>query len=97
LWGRVKAYNGAQNSFLVEIDNGFDSLWEVELGNQWHWDAVNYRDRADPVKFALFAGKHTIKVKPREAGTKLDTLLLTNDLNCVPDYEEPVEANQVRP
>ena len=52
----------------------------MEVGKYWHWDAVNYRGRVDPVEFTLFEGKHTIKVKLREDGTQLDKLVLTNNI-----------------
>ena len=77
--GRVKIIDKRDNSFFVEIDDGPDNLWEIEAGNYWHWDAVNDRDAADPVKFSLTEGIHEIKVKLREDGTKLDKMLLTNN------------------
>lgn len=94
LWGRVQVSDKRDNSFFVEIDNGFDNLWEVESDNFWHWDAVNYRDRVDPVIFTLFEGEHTIKVKVREDGTKLDKLLLTNDVDLVPSGKGGFAENQ---
>jgi hypothetical protein len=84
LRGRVIASNDKDDSFFVQIDNGLDNLWEVEIGDYWHWDEINDRDGADPVKFILTEGMHTIKVKLREDGTKLDKLLLTNVIEFVP-------------
>lgn len=87
LWGRTKVSGGKDNSFFVQIDDGFDNLWEIKHGNHWHWDAVNDRDDADPVIFGLTEGVHTIKVKLREDGTALDKLFLTNDVAYVPSGE----------
>jgi arylsulfatase A-like enzyme len=84
LWGRVQAGNGNDDSFFVQIDDNVDTMWEVERGDHWHWDTVNDRDIRDPVRFSLTSGVHTIKIKLREDGTKLDTLLLTNDVDFVP-------------
>ena len=84
LWGRVRAIGQKNNSFFIEIDNGFDNFWEMKTGNRWHWDKVNYFERTDPVTFYLTAGKHTIKVKKREYGAQLDKLLLTNVKGFVP-------------
>jgi hypothetical protein len=84
LWGRVKASNDRNNSFFVQIDNGPNNLWEVQTGDDWHWDLVNNRDVADPVTFILTKGIHTIKIRLRESGTKLDKLLLTNSVNLIP-------------
>jgi hypothetical protein len=87
LWGMVQSVDRRYNSFFVEIDEGHDCLWEVETGEDWHWDMVNFRDRSDPVKFILSKGVHRIKVKLREEGTKLDKLCLTNDIDYIPSGE----------
>ena len=91
LWGRVQARDGRNNSFFVQIDDNEDNLWEIEIGDLWHWDKVSHRvirfgryDSMHSVRFLLLPGTHTIKVKLREDGTKLDKLLLTNDTNFVP-------------
>lgn len=85
LWGRVIAPNGTDDSFYVQMDNGTDNLWDVLHVSAWGWDQVMNRDVADPVIFNLSAGTHTIKVKYREDGAKLDKLLLTNNLTTIPN------------
>ena len=84
MWGRVQARDGGDNSFFVQLDDNLDNMWEVEMGDHWHWDKVNDRDILDPVRFILTSGVHTIKIKLREDGTKLDKLLLTNNVDFVP-------------
>ena len=84
LWGRVKAADARDDSFFVQVDGGSDNLWEVETGEHWHWGKANNRNRIGPVIFNLAAGKHTIKIKQREDGTKLDKLLLTNNIGFIP-------------
>jgi hypothetical protein len=85
LWGRVKILNQKHNSFFVQINDDWDNLWEIELGNHWHWDMVNDRNKSiDPMTFTLSKGVHTIKIKLREDGTKLDKMLLTNNMGFVP-------------
>ena len=39
----------------------------------------------DPVTYYLEAGQHTLKVKQREDGTKLDRILITDDMQFVPN------------
>lgn len=85
LWGRVQARHGGDNSFFIQVDDNEDNLWEVEIGDPWHWDTVNDRDIRDPVRFILNPGVHTIRIKLREDGTKLDKLLLTNNADFVPN------------
>jgi hypothetical protein len=84
LWGRVEATNKRDNSFFVQVDDNMDNLWEVETGASWHWDKINNRDILDPVWLILTPGVHTIKIMLREDGTKLDKLLLTNNVDFVP-------------
>lgn len=84
LWGRVKASDGRDDSFFVQIDSGKDNLWKIAPSGKWHWAQVNSRDSDDPVKFFLTEGLHAIKIKVREDGAKLDKLLLTNNVNFVP-------------
>ncbi len=97
LWGRVQAHDGNDNSFFVQMDDDLDNLWEVKTGKQWHWDKVNDRDIADPMRFVLQSGVHTIRIKLREDGTKLDKMLLTNDPYFVPVGEGGVAENQFYP
>ena len=84
LWRHVQARDGNDNSFFVQIDDNLDHLWEIETGDDWHWDMVNDRGIADPVRFVLAAGIHTLRIKLREDGIRLDKLLLTNDADFVP-------------
>ena len=93
LWGRVQALDGRDNSFFVQINDNLDNLWEVETGDYWYWDKVTDRDNLDPVRFILKSGVHTIKIKLREDGTKLDKLLLTNNVDFVPSGKEGIIEN----
>jgi arylsulfatase A-like enzyme len=95
LWGRVRARNGEDDSFFVQVGDNADNLWQVERGNQWHWDRVNDRNIADPARFALKEGVHTIRIKLREDGTELDKMLLTNDPDFIPGDEQAAAAKQV--
>ena len=90
LWGRVRVRDKRANSFFVQLDDGPDVMWEMELSNQWYWDEVNDYYRADPVTFSLSKGEHTIKIKLREDGTKLDKLALTNNKHFVPESDKNI-------
>jgi hypothetical protein len=83
LWGRVRALDGRADSFFVQIDNGANNVWNFKPGDTWHWSQVKNQKREMPVKFSLAEGLHTIKVKVREDGAKLDKLLLTNNVKFV--------------
>jgi len=86
IWGRVFWKDGCGNSFYLGIDEYHfndigDNIYNYVLGHQstygkWMWVKGN--------KFHLTKGRHTLKVKNREDGVKLDKLLLTNDHEVIP-------------
>ena len=84
VWGRVLAPDGYSDSFYVKMDSGADSLWDVAPSSSWTWDKVNHRDGADPVVYNLKSDTHTLLIKQRENGTKLDGIVITKDMNTVP-------------
>jgi len=92
LLGRVKASDARDDSFFVQIDDDLNYLWELEKYNYWHWAEVHTRDGDGPVLFDLTAGVHVIKVKLREDGTKLDKLLLTNNITFNPTEQMNPDA-----
>jgi hypothetical protein len=85
IWGRILANNGSNNSFFVSMDDGNFSLWSTAKSKKWIWDQVSSRGGADPVVYYLQAGEHTLTIKQREDGTKLDKILITNDFGYVPE------------
>ena len=93
LWGLVNAADKKDNSFFVQIDDELDNVWEIDTGSKWHWDQVNNRNKTDLAIFILNKGEHTIKIKLREDGTKLDKILLTNDLDFVPKGKGDIAEN----
>ncbi len=92
--GRVQAPTNADNSFLVRMDDDPDRTWTIALTDSWAWDEVNHwgsgtetDPEIDPVIYTLSAGEHILTIKHREDGTKLDRLLITNDLSFVPQAD----------
>ena len=84
LWGCVKAKNGKDNSFYVAVNDGAYALWDTIQSKAWTWDPVSNRSGTGPVIYALKAGTHTLTIKQREDGTRIDRILITNDLEFVP-------------
>lgn len=87
IWGRVSARDGYANSFYVQVDGEEVMIWDVLKRNYYIWESVTkrgdgYTTTPDvaPVIFYLTAGKHTIKIGNREKETRLDELIITNDL-----------------
>jgi len=88
LWGRVIAPNGNDDSFWVRIDGGDWVRWnDIPQGANWAWDDVHDADKGNaPLEAWLEAGDHTLELRYREDGTKLDKWLLTNDLTLNPNF-----------
>jgi hypothetical protein len=93
VWGRVISNSTSQDSFFVAMDSDSDALWDTKLSGTevWGWDIVSHRAGTQPgegvelMNYTLEAGTHTLRIKQRDSGTKLDKLLITNDLSYVPE------------
>ena len=85
IWGRVKAVDTNNDSFFVSIDEAEYALWDTRISNAWVWDQVANRGGDNPVVYYLEAGQHTLIFKQREDGTKLDRILVTNDMEYIPE------------
>jgi hypothetical protein len=71
-------------------------IWHTKCGGQdvWTWDVVSNRsvndprDESNPQLYRLEAGFHTLTIEQSEDGVKLDTIIITNDLNLgAPDLD----------
>ena len=96
IWGRVIAPAHNANSFFVALDGNEPFIWDTEgpdpknMAHSWSWDVVHARPDSDaalgvPMAYRLEAGSHRIVIKGREKGTRLDRLLVTNDLSFKPE------------
>ncbi|WP_419194230.1 SdrD B-like domain-containing protein [Novipirellula herctigrandis] len=82
----VSAANNRDNSFWVAIDDGHWVEWHLTVtGDQWQWQTVSDGAGHDQVGFELDAGDHTLRIKVREDGTKLDKIVISNDDSIVLD------------
>ena len=78
--------SGAHNSFLFSMDGAGFRAWDVHakskaycwnLLNLWHMKGRKLK-RVDPLSFKLSKGTHSLVLKSREAGTRLDCIAITN-------------------
>lgn len=88
VWSRIMPGTAStDNSYLLEIDGttcyvvGDNNAIPV---NSWTW--VDYQNGTTTTKtqLSLTAGNHTIKMIGREDAVKLDRVIFTSDLACVP-------------
>jgi hypothetical protein len=54
------------------------------VGEDWIWDPMNSDNASLPIIFYLDEGTHSLIIKQREDGTKLDKILITNDIEYLP-------------
>jgi hypothetical protein len=95
IWGRVIANDAASDSFNVSIDGGTDITWHTKQGGieTWTWDVLSertyndVRNASNPIAIYLMTGTHTLTIKQRENGTKIDRILIINDRSYVPEGE----------
>ena len=96
IWGRILAPDDDENSFFVSVGDGEEEIWDVpgreKTSERWTWDPVSARRKGEPVNpviFNLEPGRHTLRVRNRETGTRLDGILITNDLSYRPRGTRP--------
>ncbi|MEX2582598.1 MAG: M56 family metallopeptidase [Gemmatimonadota bacterium] len=101
VWGRVAAPDRHSNSFFVSLDGSEEIVWDAPRrkidrdGTSWRWDRISARDLdgepVDPVVYDLPAGRHSLRIRTREGGARLDAILITNDLDHRPRGVWPSE------
>lgn len=78
LWGRQHSPSTGHNSFFVSVDSRPFLTWNTALTNLWLWDQLRDGYSGSGVKLHLGVGKHTLRIKQREDGTRLDQILITS-------------------
>ncbi len=87
IWTRMMSAGTASNAYYLQVDStcpaviGDNAAMPV---NSWQW--IDYRDGVTTNRTitALGAGTHTFKLIQKEAGVKIDTLLLLANTACIP-------------
>jgi len=91
VWGRVIAAMHDEDAFWVQMDDDKWIKWKgIAIGCDWHWDAVHDHDNNDQVmQYELAAGRHTLAFTYAMDQTRLDKILITNELDFTPDEVGP--------
>lgn len=72
---RVSGPHGSANSFLAQLNDGNEYIWDISKNNEWNTEYLSDRGKGDVVTY-LDAGSHTLRVSLREKGAKLDYIEL---------------------
>jgi hypothetical protein len=85
VWGRVNAPSTAHNSFLVSNDFGAKTAWDTPVTSStgWAWGQVKAVGATTPALFSMHSTSF-VEFDGAEDGTKLDTILITNDPGFLP-------------
>jgi len=91
IWGRVRVDMADEDAFWVKMDEqGWVKWKEIEVGCEWHWDEVHdNQNNNQVVMYDLAAGAHTLVFTYCMDQTRLDKLLITNDLYYIPTEKGP--------
>jgi len=91
IWGRVKIDMDDEDAFWVKMDNENWIIWQdIEVECKWHWDEVHdYQNNKQVMTYNLDAGPHTLVLTYGMDQTRLDKLLITNDLEYIPTGKGP--------
>ncbi len=91
LWMRGYALDGAGDSLYVALDEGPVKLMTGFEPRQWGW--INGGQQGFPVTIEVAEmGLHTLSVRIREDGLRLDRILLTTDSGYNPNGDGPPES-----
>ena len=100
IWGRVLAPNSRANSFYGSLNDGKEFIWDTPGPDEnsrvrrWTWAPLRSRSdvqRGHPeaMRSRLQAGMHQLQISGREDGTRLDAVLVTNNLDFAPSGAAP--------
>ena len=81
IWGRVFSRDYSSDSFFVSVDGLDDVTWHTGSGGygKWVWDVV--KDVSNPLILHFEIGQHSLSIKQRDSGTKIDKILITNNID----------------
>lgn len=91
IWGRVIVCMDDEDAFWVKMDEGEWIKWkDIEVGCEWHWDEIHDNDNSNRVMiYNLDKGMHTLRFTYGMDQTRLDKIVVTNDLEFAPEQAGP--------
>ena len=86
IWSRIMAPDTTKNSYVLQIDGDCGTIVgdSAIAANSWTW--VDYKDGTTSSKItqSFTSGTHTVKMIGRESNVRLDRVIFTTDLTCIP-------------
>jgi endoglucanase len=94
VWSRLQAADASSDSYWLQIDG----TTGIKVGDggvpfgSWTWVNHQNGDTSQRVLLSLTQGSHSLKIIGREANTKIDALILTQDLTFNPDNPNVIDS-----
>ncbi len=86
LWARTMGLSWSEDSFFISIDGQTPYAWYIPHHGQlntWVWGHAHIQEEPMP-PLHLAAGAHTVRFSAREAHSRLDEVILTDDESFIP-------------
>jgi fibronectin type 3 domain-containing protein len=85
VWNRLKTPDSDFNTYFLEID-GSQCYWvgAPMAENQWVWIGSKDNKASSKLTVNLTKGTHTLKFIGNDEELRLDRVIFTSDMNCVP-------------
>ncbi|MDW7679638.1 MAG: PKD domain-containing protein, partial [bacterium] len=95
VWGRCMAFSDAEDSFFFIMGDDGDTLtWHLDsIYGLWMWQRVSHQFQ--PQVFSLDVGQHMIKVIKRDLNARLDKLILTQNIDFIPQGKAELPHDDV--
>lgn len=94
LWGRVYWLSACNSSFTIQLDDSLPFTFGKDATfDAWHW--VKQPPRLK--QMTLAKGPHTLTIRNRQDGVKIDQILMVLDKRYVPVGVEDVTAGGAKP
>lgn len=85
IWTFMQVPDTNNNTYLLEVDgNNCYTVGGAMPANAWTWIAHQSGNTNNKVDISLSKGTHTLKLIGRQPNVKINRLVFTSDLGCVP-------------
>ncbi|WP_127714087.1 hypothetical protein [Halobacteriovorax sp. HLS] len=85
MWAYVDAKANSDDSFFIRLNNGNYAQWHIPATNGFEWREVTTTTNRNPMNFFMPQGdSNRLEIRQREDGTKISTVILTDDFNQSP-------------
>lgn len=78
IWLLARGDSGSTDSVKVSVNGSTDINCSVNIGSDFTWKKLNQMG-GSTVKYTLGPGFHTLKISKREAGTKIDRIVIVEE------------------